>query len=444
MSHLASASSSLLAQSPKLASTTRRVGGFAEVLPGNNGSPMRQFGGTRQINTASGAPGFSLANDTGGADGSPSFVRRRPSAISVGANATNGGGERWGIPAEVVDGDSSFRRRRPSASLQNGHNGHSLLSPDDALEVSRKRRPSVSVTREVEPDPSEPSSASRHGPGHRGANSGSGGSGPSSHALAQHRFARTLSPKDAALTDVDEETNPSFPAHGAHMRSAVPPRSPSPRPSILLVVGPSATPESDHAPTPYARAFPSAPMLLERVSKRATGGSEAGDARVEAIWLHYAGRGSSHLHKRALMQLAADVFDEFVTRYRSKRRAAAAATGRDLAPDQLEREVANGLPHLLPAIRSDHGGPPTRADFVYALYRRCRREMIRFAPSVSTGRTERRGAHAPKLTKLEFVSGWRHCSDIIFAALDQSDEAEDDIDDDEDEDEDDETTCRLM
>lgn len=170
---------------------------------------------------------------------------------------------------------------------------------------------------------------------------------------------------------------------------------------------------------------------------------EASAARTEELWIHYAGRGANHMHRRGLLQLSEDIFYEFTMKYRSKLTAQAAAKNakksikdqRVYTEELLERDLKTDLPFLLPAYTTNKDHIPSHEEYVTYIFRFAMKEMKRVAGSSNGGGNNTPGGmtdspgsaggsmqeKAPKLTKIEFIVGWTHCHELLFQAIDKED-----------------------
>lgn len=175
-------------------------------------------------------------------------------------------------------------------------------------------------------------------------------------------------------------------------------------------------------PLPYARAFDS-PMLGARAST--PNSSAAFASRSEQLWLHYAGRDAKHLSRKGLRQLSSDVFDEFVERLRDKVRELAEQKlkpGQEVDEARLEADLHTDLPYLLPAQSSVSGKPPTRDDYIRYIQRFSLHELVRMnvdGGDKLDGRSSRpqTPSQAPRISKLEFIAGWKRCHDLLFTTI---------------------------
>lgn len=179
----------------------------------------------------------------------------------------------------------------------------------------------------------------------------------------------------------------------------------------------------------------------ERPSSARTGGGDVGGVgenvspivssdplddrdRVSQIWELYAGkRDSKYMYKRELLQLCEDLFDEVETRYRLRLRQTTHSN--DYTSEQMEKDLKNDLPYILPAKSSDgSSSQPSRQDYIRYIYRNCIHIMMKSVPKNLSVHIDRSGTNSPKVTKQEFMMGWKSCNTLLFASIDDAQKLE--------------------
>ena len=146
--------------------------------------------------------------------------------------------------------------------------------------------------------------------------------------------------------------------------------------------------------------------------------SSSDEFRVTEIWELYAGRNAQLLHKRELVQLCEDLFDEIQSRYRRRLRLETKLT--EYPDSQVEADLQADLPLILPASTNEPSKIPIRRDYIRYLFQRLMSSMIHSVPSNPSSMViDRSGPNAPKLTKHEFMTGWKKSHEAIFAAIQQ-------------------------
>jgi hypothetical protein len=173
-----------------------------------------------------------------------------------------------------------------------------------------------------------------------------------------------------------------------------------------------------------------------------------GALHAEQLWEHYAGSArAGNMHRKGLMQLAEDVFEEFCTRLRaSLERQAQQRPNKPYTEQMREEDLARELPFLLPAIpssssssSSDNAADPLkRAEHVayifhFALTRMKKtsaggsstpRSVSRNGPADTNDLTSARSKQY-SVSKTEFLYGWGPCHARLFAALEAAEKQTD-------------------
>lgn len=201
----------------------------------------------------------------------------------------------------------------------------------------------------------------------------------------------------------------------------------------VLPLGDLAHAEDDHAPSSYRTVshlkVHEMPLLGSRPSTP-SGGHSAQPIPVEAIYRHYAGSDSeqSRLGPKGLKVLAEDVFDEFCVRYKKKlQEVTHPKDGSEYTEGQCETDLWTDLPFLLPCHPHGHT-TPTREEYVTYIAKVCQREMKRSAAAAPdhsvSGSSHGHSASQLRITRTEFLTGWRHCAALLVAEMERVKDSE--------------------
>jgi len=211
-----------------------------------------------------------------------------------------------------------------------------------------------------------------------------------------------------------------------------------------------------HAPSAPAGATPHVAPHLDRQGSMTT-------AKTDKLWRHYAGSGDAkYMYKKGAMQLSADLFEEFLERYREKLRETSKLPPGQYTDEKVEADLHADLPHLLPAQASGvhdqkhapdgrstptdglgsyrghkhsaahhaawptGAGKPSKDDYIRYVFRFLLNEMTK--PSVHDAsadhsaresvQREKEKHGGAKLTKLEFMQGWSRGQALLFHTID--------------------------
>jgi hypothetical protein len=170
-----------------------------------------------------------------------------------------------------------------------------------------------------------------------------------------------------------------------------------------------------------------------------------GALHAEQLWEHYAGSArAGNMHRKGLMQLAEDVFEEFCTRLRaSLERTAQRRPNKPYTEQMREEDLARELPFLLPGIPSSSSSsdnsssaaadPLKRTEHVAYIFHFALTRMKKTSAGGGGSSTPRSASRngpvgnnddlssarskQQSVSKTEFLYGWGPCHARLFAAL---------------------------